>query len=243
MSEATTSSLLSLEGVAVGYDHHAILSGLNLSVTAGRMTGLLGANGSGKTTLLKTLLGILPPLAGAIHFHTSHGGPPRIGYVPQRETLDSLFLLSGYEVALMGCYGRLKPGPPMSRVEKGFVHECLQQTEADTFARKRFAELSGGQRQRVLIARALATRPELLVLDEPTAGIDAAAAQAITELLRRLNRDHGLTVLLVNHDLHRTRKLVDEVIWLHQGQALCGPVAELLSPQRIEQIMELEFNA
>jgi ABC-type Mn2+/Zn2+ transport system ATPase subunit len=241
--ETKTNPLISLEGVAVGYGRHAILTGLNLSVIAGRITGLLGPNGSGKTTLLKTLLGILHPLAGTMRFHTSNSSPPGLGYVPQRETLDGLFLLSGYEVALMGCYGRIKPGPPMSRGEKEFVHECLRQTEADVFARKRFSELSGGQRQRVLIARALATRPELLVLDEPTAGIDAAAAHAITALLHRLNRDSGLTVLLVNHDLHTTRELVDEVIWLHQGQALCGPVAELLSPQRIEQIMELEFNA
>jgi len=94
----------------------------------------------------------------------------------------------------------------------------------------------------VLIARALATRPDLLLLDEPTAGIDAAATQAVMDLLRRLHQEQHLTILMVNHDLAAVRKSVEQVIWLHQGQVLFGPVGELLSREKIEEIMELELD-
>ena len=107
---------------------------------------------------------------------------------------------------------------------------------------KNFSQLSGGQRQRVLIARALTAKPDFLLLDEPTAGIDAAATQAIMELLRRLHEQQRLTILMVNHDLTAVRKAVEEVIWLHQGKVLFGPVGELLSREKIEEIMELEIH-
>ena len=118
----------------------------------------------------------------------------------------------------------------------------MRKTGVDDLSRKRFAQLSGGQRQRVLIARALATRPDLLLLDEPTAGIDANATQAIMELLRRLHEEHHLTILMVNHDLTAVRKSVGQVIGLHQGKVLFGTVEELLSRERIEGIVELELD-
>jgi ABC-type Mn2+/Zn2+ transport system ATPase subunit len=109
-------------------------------------------------------------------------------------------------------------------------------------AKKRFSQLSGGQKQRVLIARALATRADFLLLDEPTAGIDAAAAEAIMELLVTLHKQQTLTILMVNHDLHTVRRYVRQVIWLHEGKVLQGPVEQLLSPQKIEQILDLEIR-
>jgi ABC-type Mn2+/Zn2+ transport system ATPase subunit len=127
-------------------------------------------------------------------------------------------------------------------IEKDFAHECLHMTGAGELARRRFAELSGGQQQRVLIARALMTRPDLLVLDEPTTGIDAGAAQDILNTLQQLNSERELTILMVSHDLMLVRRYVPEVIWLHQGKVLHGPVKELLSRERIEEFMELEFN-
>ena len=118
----------------------------------------------------------------------------------------------------------------------------MRETGVDDLSRRRFAQLSGGQRQRVLIARALATKPDLLLLDEPTAGIDANATQAIMDLQRRLHEEHHLTILMVNHDLVAVRKSVGQVIWLHQGKVLFEPVGELLSREKIEEIMELELD-
>jgi len=236
----TEQPLLTLDNLTVGYDGAAVLSGLNLTLGRGTFAGLLGANGSGKSTLIKTILGIIPPLQGKLRF--GGNGTPAVGYVPQREAYDSIYLVSSLEVVLMGAVGRVSPGRRFGSREKEFALQCLEQTGARSLARKRFSHLSGGQKQRVLIARALMTRPDLLVLDEPTAGIDAAAAGAIMQLLETLNRDQGLSVLMVNHDLTAVRKHVREVIWLHQGRVLHGPVAELLSPQKVEEILSLEIG-
>ena len=229
---------MELQGVAVGYDRHAILTGLDLQIARGTFAGLLGANGSGKTTLLKTIAGILPPVAGAVTFHP----PAVLGYVPQRDQLDSVFLFSAFEVALMGVCGRIGAGRPIGRAERECVYDCLRQTGADSFARASFAELSGGQKQRVLIARALAAQADFLLLDEPTAGIDAAATKAIMELLVQLHRERGLTILMVNHDLAVVRQTVQHIIWVRDGKLLQGPTAQLLQRDQIEALLQLQFS-
>ena len=231
-------SIVELQGVAVGYDRHAVLSGVDLRIARGTFAGLLGANGSGKTTLLKTIAGILPPVAGTVTFHP----PAVLGYVPQRDQLDSVFLFSAFEVALMGVSGRIGAGRPIGRAEREYVQDCLRQTGADGFARERFAELSGGQKQRVLIARALAAQADFLLLDEPTAGIDAAATKAIMELLVQLHRERGLTILMVNHDLAVVRQTVQHIIWVRDGKLLQGPTAELLQRDQIEALLQLQFS-
>ena len=229
---------MELQGVAVGYDRHAVLAGLDLQIARGTFTGLLGTNGSGKTTLLKTIAGILPPLAGSVTFHA----PAVLGYVPQRDQLDSVFLFSAFEVALMGVCGRVGAGRGIDRTERERVQDCLRQTGADGFARERFAELSGGQKQRVLIARALAAQADFLLLDEPTAGIDAAATKAIMELLVQLHRERSLTILMVNHDLAAVRQTAQHIIWVRDGKLLQGPTAELLQRDQIEALLQLQFS-
>jgi len=234
--------LLILDRLAVGYESQVVLGDINFALQAGSFTGLLGTNGSGKSTLLKTILGILPPVSGRVMFGERNGHAPILGYVPQREVLDPVYLLSSFEVVLMGACGRVGPGRFVGREERDWAHHCLREAGADDLSRQRFSQLSGGQRQRVLIARALATKPDLLLLDEPTAGIDANATQSILELLRRLHGERRLAILMVNHDLTAVRKTVEQVIWLHQGKVLFGPVAELLSREKIEEIMELELD-
>lgn len=233
--------LVRLDRLTIGYPDHVVVPDIQVELPRGGFTGLLGANGSGKSTLLKTLLGLLPPLAGAVTFDPA-AGRPRIGYVPQRATLDPLFLLSSFEVVLLAACGRVGPFRRIPDPERELARQCLRDTGAETLARRRFAELSGGQQQRVLIARALMTRPDLLVLDEPTAGIDAAAARDILETLQRLHDERRLTILMVNHDLPLVRRYVRDVIWLHQGRVLHGPVETLLSREKIEELMELEFH-
>jgi ABC-type Mn2+/Zn2+ transport system ATPase subunit len=215
-----------------------VLSGLNLQIPRGTFTGLLGANGSGKTTLLKTMAGILPPLGGDIRFNP----PATLGYVPQRDQLDSVYIFSSFEVALMGVCGRVGAGRRIGSAERDRVRECLQQAGADAFAHQRYSELSGGQKQRVLIARALAAEADLLLLDEPTAGIDAAATRAIMELLARLNRERGLTVLMVNHDLAAMRRYTGHIVWIREGKLLEGPTPELLRQDRVAELLDLQFS-
>ncbi len=238
----TDDTLLTLDRVAVGYGRHVVLPEVNLRLRRGAFTGLLGANGSGKSTLIKAILGIIPPLGGHISFRTIDGREPVIGYVPQRDALDPIYLLSSFEVVLMGTCGRVRAARPISHAEKQWARECLRQTGADHLNGRLFSRLSGGQKQRVLIARALATRPDFLMLDEPTSGIDAAARQAIMDLLRAIHGQQNLTILMASHDLPVVRSYVDDVIWLHEGAVVQGPVAELLTPEKIEQLLSVEMH-
>ena len=231
-------SLITLDNLAIGYNRQPVLSGISFSLARGSFTALLGANGSGKSTLLKTLLGLLPPVAGSIQI----AAPVVFGYVPQALEFDPLFLLTGLEVALMGTYRRVGAGRFVSNHEREFVRECLRVTGAADFARKKFSELSGGQKQRVLIARALATKPDVLVLDEPTAGVDAAATHTLLEFISQIHVERNLTILLVTHDLPLVRKHAQQVVWLHQGQVLRGTAAELLSRERMAEIFEMEIG-
>jgi ABC-type Mn2+/Zn2+ transport system ATPase subunit len=229
---------ITLDDLTIGYDGQAVLSGISLDIARSSFTAILGANGSGKSTLLKTLLGLQAPVSGTIRILM----PVVFGYVPQFTQFDPLHLLTGFEVALMGVYGRVRPGRFVSQNERGFVRECLRATAAQDFAHKRFAELSGGQKQRVLIARALATRPDVLVLDEPTAGVDAVATRALLDFISQIHKERKLTILLVTHDLSLVRKHAQQVIWLHQGRVMHGTTAELFTPERMAELFEMEIS-
>jgi ABC-type Mn2+/Zn2+ transport system ATPase subunit len=230
--------LITLDNLAIGYNREPVLSGISLSIERGSFTAILGANGSGKSTLLKTLLGLQPPITGKIEITA----PATFGYVPQAIEFDPLFLLTGFEVALMGVYGRVGPGHFVPQNERALVRECLRATGAEEFARRKFSELSGGQKQRVLIARALATKPDVLVLDEPTAGVDVAVTHSLLEFISQIHVEKKLTVLLVTHDLPLVRKHAQQVIWLHQGKVLRGTATELLSRERMAEIFEMEVG-
>jgi len=233
---------LLLDNVAVGYDRHAVLSGVKLAFPRGTFTGLLGANGSGKSTLIKTILGIIPPLSGRITFAQASGRETVLGYVPQRESLDPIFLLSSFEVVLMGVCGRVGPGRFISKAEREWARHCLEQTDTAALAGRQFSELSGGQKQRVLIARALAAKPDFLLLDEPTSGIDVTVKQSVMELLRRIHQEQKKTILMASHDLPVVRQYVQHVVWLRDGKISEGVPEELLAPEKIAAMLDLELR-
>src|SRR5271157_3353966 len=139
----------------------------------------------------------------------------------------------------MGSYGRVRPGRCVPSSERAFTRECLRAASAEEFARKRFSELSGGQKQRVLIARALTTRPDVLMLDEPTAGVDHATTHAVLEFISQIREERKITVLLVTHDFGLVRQHAQQVIWLHEGKVLYGTADELLTPRRMAEIFEM----
>ena len=227
--------LLRLQDLRLGYDGRAVLEGISLTIERGEFLALLGPNGAGKTTLLRGLLGLIPVLSGQIEYGFDRlANPP--GYVPQRETLDPIFPLTVFEVVLMGTYARLAPLRPVGRRQRQFAATCLEQVGLPDLAHRPFWALSGGQKQRVLIARALAVEPEMLMLDEPTSGVDPGAAAMIMELISRLNRERSLTVVLVSHHLRLVRSLVRSVIWVEGGRASKGPTETILAPERITDI-------
>lgn len=234
-------SIITLENLSIGYENMAVLTGISLEVKQGTFTAILGANGTGKSTLLKTLLGLLPPVAGRICIGVN-GKKPIFGYVPQAIQFDPLYPMTTFDVALMGTYQRVGPMRFPSRADKEFVHDCLRATAADAFAKQKFTKLSGGQKQRVLIARALATKPDMLVLDEPTAGVDVAATHSLLEFISQIHEERKLTVLLVTHDLPLVKKHAQQIIWLHNGAVLHGSVTELFTPERMSEIFEMEVG-
>lgn len=232
-------TLITMDNVGIGYNGRIVVEGISFSIARGGFTAILGANGSGKSTLLKTLLGLLPPVAGRIETAKINGKPPIFGYVPQTTDFDPVYLLTGFDVAVMGTYGRVPSGRFTPAAEKAFTRECLRSAGAEEFAHKRFAELSGGQKQRVLIARALAARPDILVLDEPTSGVDHATTHAVMAFISQICRERQIAVVLVSHDFAVVRRHADYIVWLNRG-VVRGTPDELLSPQRMAEILETE---
>jgi ABC-type Mn2+/Zn2+ transport system ATPase subunit len=211
--------LVVLRDVSFGYGGEPVLAHVTIAIGRGEFVALTGPNGAGKTTLLRGMLGLLPVQAGRIDYGFDRAiSPP--GYVPQRETLDPIFPLTAFEVVLMGTYARLPPLWPAGRRARRLAADCLQQVGLAAAAQRPYWELSGGQKQRVLIARALAVRPEILFLDEPTAGVDSAAEMAITDLLVGLNREHGLTVVLVSHHVGRIAAVLHSLIEVDDSRAV-----------------------
>jgi manganese/zinc/iron transport system ATP- binding protein len=240
MRSVMAGALVSFHDVAVGYDGTSVLEGLTLEVRTGDCLALLGPNGCGKSTILKTMAGIVPPLRGTVR-RSIDGRPVRFGYVPQQETVDLVFPMTTAEMVEMGGYGGLPPGWRAGRAERELALKCLEQVGAADLRGRLFHALSGGQKQRALVARALAAEPELLLLDEPLSGIDAPTAAAIMTLLGRLNRERGLTILLVTHHLGMVREVVREAIRVHAGKLLRGPATAMLAPEHVRAIIEEDF--
>jgi ABC-type Mn2+/Zn2+ transport system ATPase subunit len=219
-----------LQDLSLGYQGRAVLEHVSFVVERSEFMALLGPNGAGKTTILRSILGLIPVLAGRIDYGFDRlTSPP--GYVPQGERLNPIFPLTVLDVVLMGTYGRLAPLRPVGRRQRQIAGLCLEQVGLADLARRSFWELWGGQKQRVLIARALAVEPVLILLDEPTAGVDPDAAVSIMELVAQLNHDRGLTVVLVTHQLPLVQRLANSVVWVEDGRAHKAPASSRLAPE------------
>jgi len=226
------SALVTVDDVSLGYGERAILQHVSFTIDRGEFAALLGPNGAGKTTLFRGLLGLIPLRAGRVTWGFDRSATPP-GYVPQKEALDPIFPLTAYDVVLMGAAARVPPLRPVGRRRRALAADCLARVGLEAARDEPFWALSGGQKQRVLIARALAVEPELLLLDEPTAGVDPGAEATIVDVIRRLNRDAGLTVILVSHHLRLVAEVVESVIWVGDGGATKGPAAAMLATDQV----------
>jgi ABC-type Mn2+/Zn2+ transport system ATPase subunit len=233
---AVVPAAVSFRQVGFAYNGTPALQDVSLEVPRGSFTALIGPNGAGKSTLLRLLLGLLHPQRGEVTVlgkrPGSRGLP--IGYVPQRIHLPSGFPLSVHEVVLMGRYGRLGLGRRPGREDHAKVREALERVGMADLERQRFGELSGGQQQRVLIARALCGEPRLLLLDEPTAGLDPAAQARFYTLVCDLQRAADLTLLCASHDVGVVSAHADRVILLDRSVRAFGDPAEVLGSPALD---------
>ena len=221
---------LSCQNLTVGYDGRTVLQGLNFEVNPGDYLCIVGENGSGKSTLMKTILGLQAPISGRIL--TGDGlRKNEIGYLPQQTQAQKDFPASVREIVLSGCQGRCGSRPFYSKEEKRLAEENIGKMGIGSLTKRCYRELSGGQQQRVLLARALCATRKMLLLDEPVSGLDPRVTAEMYGLIERLNREEGITVMMISHDLSAALKYASHI--LHIGDSVFfGTKADYLqSPQ------------
>ncbi|MFZ5571108.1 MAG: metal ABC transporter ATP-binding protein [Thermodesulfobacteriota bacterium] len=242
-------SLVELRNVTFAYNKEPVLQDVTLMVGQGDFIAVIGPNGGGKTTLLKLILGLLKPGSGEIRVNgeSARKASACIGYVPQDAHRNRDFPITAMDVVLMG---KMKPGrkrPWKSASDHREAMAALEQMEMAEHAEKKIGELSGGQRQRVFIARALVTSPKLLLLDEPTAGVDTKGQADFFSLLRELNK--SITILVVSHDLLVVSRYVKSVacvnkrLHYHDQAEITGDMMDIMYPCTVAEVCPVELVA
>jgi zinc transport system ATP-binding protein len=234
--------VIELNDVWFSYDGPPVLEAVNLHIHEGDFACMVGPNGGGKTTLLKLMLGLLLPTHGSVRVFGAapHHARRRIGYAPQQSQFDPRFPASVMDIALTGRMGRTRLFGPYARSDKRAAARALEEVGCYDLRKQAFPSLSGGQRQRVLIARALASEPELLLLDEPTANLDIKVEGEFQELLRELSK--RLTIVLVSHDVGFVAQFVKTVVCVrhrvsvHPTSQLTGELVSELYGQEVRMI-------
>ena len=228
-------ALISCDSLTLGYEGHAVLSQVSFSVGAGDYLCVVGENGSGKTTLMKTILGLRRPLGGTIAFGDGLK-QSEIGYLPQQSAAQKDFPATVREVVLSGCQARAGRRPFYSKEEKALAVRNMERMELTALSGRCYRDLSGGQQQRVLLARALCATRKLLVLDEPVAGLDPRVTEEMYALIRKLNREDRITVIMISHDLQAAVREASHI--LHVGQEIFfGTTAEYLGSDAAERFL------
>ena len=208
---------LTCRTLSVGYDGKAVLQNLNFEVFAGDYLCIVGENGSGKSTLMKTILGLQPPVSGQIV--TGDGlRKNKIGYLPQQTVVQKDFPASVREIVLSGCQGRCGSRPFYNREEKQLTADAMEKMQITSLAKRCYRTLSGGQQQRVLLARALCATQKMLLLDEPVSGLDPKVTAEMYALIRKLNYEDGITILMISHDLNAALQYASHI--LHIGDTV-----------------------
>ncbi len=228
MDNNKNKSIIKFSNVSIGYGRKIVLQNLDLSIEKNDFIGLVGPNGAGKTTFLKTLLGNIKPLSGIIDKENIV-----FGYVPQRDIVQPLLPYSVHDVVMMGRYSLLGLFKSPSKIDEDIVDESLEIVGITALKLLNYNSLSGGQRQRVLIARALAVKPDVLILDEPTNGLDTPSHYSVLNLISQLHDESHLTVLIVSHLLTDVANLVTKILLFEVGSFQYGNIGDILSEKNL----------
>ena len=213
--------IIKCEHTDFGYENHDAVIDLNLEIYPGDYLCVVGENGSGKSTLIKGMLGLLKPTGGSLSVadELKRGG---IGYLPQQTAAQKDFPATVQEVVLSGTLSRRGNRPFYSRAERKLAAHNLERLGIEHLKQKCSRELSGGQQQRVLIARALCATEQLLILDEPITGLDPSAIQDFYHLIKKLNKEDGITIIMVSHDIGNVISQANKILHLHRRVVFCG---------------------
>ena len=221
---------LTCQRLCVGYDGRSVLQDLSFELLAGDYLCIVGENGSGKSTLMKTILGLQAPISGRIL--TGDGlRKNEIGYLPQQTVVQKDFPASVREIVLSGCLGRCGSRPFYNKEEKKLAAEAMDKMQITRLARRCYRELSGGQQQRVLLARALCATQKMLLLDEPVSGLDPKVTAEMYTLIEKLNREDGITVIMISHDITAAVKYASHILHIGDTVFFGTKTAYLQSPQ------------
>lgn len=236
--DAAGREILRVEHVGVSLSGRRVLEDVSFAVRAGEFTGLIGSNGSGKTTLLRVILGLQRSNEGTVvTADRRHSRRARsIGYVPQKVLLDPDMPMRARDLVSLGLDGERFGVPMGSKRRTQAVEAILHAVDAEQFADVRVGHLSGGEQQRVLIAHALISQPELLILDEPLANLDLRSSQEIVALLGRVAVEQHVAVLLSAHELNPLLRVMDRVVYLAAGRAVSGTTDEVIRPDVLSRL-------
>lgn len=215
-------ALINCQKASFAYEGHVVVDALNLAVKRGEYLCIVGENGSGKSTLIKGLLGLISPTTGSVCYGD---GLKRceIGYLPQRTDVQSDFPASVWEVVTSGCRGR---SPFLTTGMRRTANRNLALMGITNIRDRSFLQLSGGQQQRALLARALCATKSLLLLDEPVAGLDPLVTREMYDVISMLNREHGLTIVMISHDIAAALDRADRILHMAHGQTFLGTPEE-----------------
>jgi zinc/manganese transport system ATP-binding protein len=228
--------------VSAGYGERAIWNGATFSVAKGEFVAIIGPNGAGKTTLFRLLLGLIRPRSGEI---TVFGKKPergnsRIGYVPQRHVVDSETAIEALEIVRLGaCNSRWGfDSPSQAKSERSEALEALRVVGAESLAHRPLSALSGGELQRIFLAQALVGHPEILLLDEPLANLDIRRESEMVQLIENIVRSHGVTVLLIAHNINSLLPALDRVMYVANGKVATGNPGEVLNSEALSKLYD-----
>jgi len=220
-----------LDRVTLTLGERTVLADASLAIRAGEFIGVLGPNGAGKTTLMRAILGLLPPSAGTLRVF---GRPPQrgdhsIGYLPQVRTVLPDLRVRGLDFIGASLHGQRWGLPSLTRHDRSMIEATLESVGARDLARRPLSEMSGGERQRLLLAQALIGQPKLLLLDEPLISLDARHQEVAIDVVRKVCRERGITVLFSAHELNQLLGTLDRVLYLGNGRAVLGTVDEVIT--------------
>ena len=220
-------SLIKITGGAFGYDGKTVVSNLSFAVNSGDYLCIVGENGSGKSTLMKGLLRLAKPLDGSVEFGSVE--PSEIGYLPQQTAVQKDFPASVYEVVLSGRLSKQGLRPFYSSADKRIANQNIERLGIKKLKRRCYRELSGGQQQRALLARSLCSTEKLLCLDEPAAGLDPLVSKELYSLVDEINKDTGIAVIMVSHDIETAVTYASHILHLKNEQIFFGTTNDYIN--------------